>query len=60
MLKNLPANAGDVRDPGWIPGLGRSPGGLKDVNNRDFPGSPVVRTLCFHCRGHRFNPCLGN
>ena len=27
MLKNLPANAGDVRDPGWIPGLGRSPGG---------------------------------
>ena len=27
MLKNPPANAGDVRDPGWIPGLGRSPGG---------------------------------
>ena len=26
-LKNLPANAGDVRDLGWIPGLGRSPGG---------------------------------
>ena len=25
--KNLPANAGDVRDPGSIPGLGRSPGG---------------------------------
>ena len=25
----------------------------------DFPGSPVVRTLCFHCRGHRFNPWLG-
>ena len=27
MVKNLPANAGDVRDPGSIPGLGRSPGG---------------------------------
>ena len=26
MLKNLPANAGDVRDVGSIPGLGRSPG----------------------------------
>ena len=27
MVKNLPANAGDVRDAGSIPGLGRSPGG---------------------------------
>ena len=27
MVKNLPANAGDVRDTGLIPGLGRSPGG---------------------------------
>ena len=26
-VKNLPANAGDVRDMGSIPGLGRSPGG---------------------------------
>ena len=24
-LKNLPANAGDIRDAGLIPGLGRSP-----------------------------------
>ena len=24
--KDLPANVGDVRDAGWIPGLGRSPG----------------------------------
>ena len=22
---------------------------------RDFPGGPVVKTLCFHCRGHGFN-----
>ena len=26
----------------------------------DFPGSPVVRTLHFYCRGHRFDPWLGN
>ena len=26
MVKDLPANAGDVRDVGLIPGLGRSPG----------------------------------
>ena len=27
MVKNLPANAGDIREVGSIPGLGRSPGG---------------------------------
>ena len=27
VVKNLPANARDVRDMGSIPGLGRSPGG---------------------------------
>ena len=27
MVKNLPANVGDVRDVGSIPGLGRSLGG---------------------------------
>ena len=26
MVKNLPANSGDVRDTGSIPGLGRYPG----------------------------------
>ena len=26
-IKNLPAKAGDIRDLGSIPGLGRSPGG---------------------------------
>ena len=25
VVKNLPASAGDVRDAGWIPGLGRFP-----------------------------------
>ena len=27
MVKNLPANAGDIRDRGLIPGSGRSSGG---------------------------------
>ena len=27
VVKNPPANAGDMRDAGLIPGLGRSPGG---------------------------------
>ena len=26
MVKNLPTSAGDAKDPGRIPGLGRSPG----------------------------------
>ena len=26
----------------------------------DFPGSPVVKTLCFQCKGLRFDPWLGN
>ena len=27
VVKSLPANAGEARDAGWIPGWGRSPGG---------------------------------
>ena len=27
MVKNLPVSVGDVRDAGYIPGLGKSPGG---------------------------------
>ena len=27
LVKNFPANAGDIRDTGSIPALGRSPGG---------------------------------
>ena len=27
MVKNLPASGGDARDPGSVPGSGRSPGG---------------------------------
>ena len=44
MVKNLPANAGDIRDIGLIPGLGRSPG----VGNGNLPqyfclGNPMDR-----------------
>ena len=28
VVKNLPANAGDIRDSGLIPGSGRTPGGV--------------------------------
>ena len=24
-----------------------------------FPGNPVVRILCFHCRGHEFRSLVG-
>ena len=27
---------------------------------KEFPGGPVVRSLWFHCRGHRFDPWSGN
>ena len=28
--------------------------------SREFPGSPGVRTLCFHCKGHGLDPWSGN
>ena len=34
MVKNPPANAGDVRDMGSIPGSGRSPGGGHATHSR--------------------------
>ena len=36
MVKNLPANAGDLRDVGSIPGSGRSPG--------EVHGNPLQRS----------------
>ena len=32
----------------------------KDEDPRDLPGGPVVKTVCFHCKGHRINPWSGN
>ena len=43
MVKNLPANAGDVRDEGLIPGLGRSPGGGNGNPLQSCLGNPTDR-----------------
>ena len=44
VVKNVPANAGDIRDSGSIPGLERSPGG---GNGNPFQysclGNPIDR-----------------
>ena len=37
MVKNLPANAGDIRDTGLIPELGRPP----PPQSRKWPPTPV-------------------
>ena len=44
MVKNLPANAGDVRDVGSISGSGRSPGGGH---------GNLLQYLCWECHGQR-------
>ena len=36
VVKHLPANAGDIRDEGLIPGLGRSPGEGRDQRTDSF------------------------
>ena len=38
MEKNPPASAGDVRDMGSIPGLGRSPGGGNGTHSSILAG----------------------
>ena len=38
VVKNLPANAGGVRDPSSIPRLGRSPGGWHAISLVFLPG----------------------
>ena len=43
--KNLPANAGDIRDMGLIPGLGRSPGGGH--------GNPLQYSCVENPHGHK-------
>ena len=43
LVKNLPANAGDTRDPGLIPGLGR------------FPGERNGNPLQYSCLGNPTN-----
>ena len=44
MVKNLPANTGDTRDWGSIPGLGRSPGvGNSNLLQYSCLGNPMDR-----------------
>ena len=44
VIKNPPASAGDIRDTGWIPGSGRSPGGGHGNSLQSFcPGNPMDR-----------------
>ena len=38
VVKKAPAPAGDVRDAGWIPGLGRSPGEGNGNPPQNSPG----------------------
>ena len=32
----------------------------KEMEHRERPDGPVAKTLSFHCRGHGFDPWLGN
>ena len=45
VVKNLPANAGDVRDASSVPGLGKSPGG--------GPGNPLQYSCLENLHGQR-------
>ena len=52
-IKALYINAHDIlKETGQL--------GLRRFSCADFPGGSVVRTPRYHCRGHRFNPWLGN
>ena len=39
---------------------GQRKGGIVKMTGRDFPGGPVVKTLSFQCRGHRFDSRSGD
>ena len=57
VVKNLPANAGNIRDAGLIPGLGRSPGGgignplqYSCLERQEEPGG--LQSIGLHGVGH--------
>ena len=59
MVKNLPANAGEARDVGSVPGSGRSPGVGNDntlqysyLENLHGQRSPVGLSTCMHACAH--------
>ena len=43
MIKNLPANAGDTRDMGWIPGSGSSPREKENGNPLQYSGLEIFK-----------------
>ena len=48
MVKNPPANAGDIRDMGFIPGSGRSPRvGNDNPLQYSFLENPMGRGVCW-------------
>ena len=56
MVKNTPANAGDIRDMGSIPGSGRSPGGGhgNPLQYSCLENSHGQRSLAGYCpQGHK-------
>ena len=56
MVKNLHANAGDIRDMGSIPGSGRSPGGGhgNPLQYSCLENSHGQRSLAGYCpQGHK-------
>ena len=59
MVKNLPADAGDIRDEGLIPGSGRSPGEghgnpfqYSSLENPMDRGACSLQSIGLHRVGH--------
>ena len=52
---------GSVAVEGILPMLQLKPlQKLSEWKPRDILGGPVVKTPCYHCKGHKFDPLLGN
>ena len=51
---------GDLEHLGEAVGTGAELPDLKRRARRDFPGGSVDKTPHIHCRGHGFDPWLGN
>lgn len=47
VVKNLPDSAGDLRDEGSTPGLGRDPGGLRSIGSQRVGCDCVTNTFTF-------------
>jgi len=53
VVKNLPANAGDTRDVGLIPGLGRYPGGGNGIPLQYFWQKNIMDRGAWQATVHR-------